>query len=132
MDVEVTFEDPKVYAKPIKIPVEATLQADTDLIEYVCNENERSRPRLIGTADDDKKLQVTVHADVLARYAGTFRFPPFVPGDKPFLVTVTPKDGVLAIEIERGPTHHRAADVADEVPGTGRGRRVHSRTRKAS
>ncbi len=44
MDVEVTFEDPKAYAKPIRIPVEATLQPDTELIEYVCNENERSRP----------------------------------------------------------------------------------------
>ena len=104
MDVEVTFEDPKAYAKPITIPVEATLQPDTDLIEYVCNENERSRPHLIGTADDDKKLQVAVAADVLARYVGTYRFPPMVPGDKPFVVMVTVKDGGLAIEIERGPT----------------------------
>ena len=104
MDVEVTFEDPKAYAKPIVIPVEATLQPDTDLIEYVCNENERSRPRLVGTADDDKKQQVTVPATVLARYVGTFRFPPMVPGDKPFDVMVTVKDGGLALEIERGPT----------------------------
>jgi hypothetical protein len=104
MDVEVTFEDPKAYAKPITIPVEATLRPDTDLIEYVCNENERSRPRLVGTADDDKKQQVNVSADVLARYAGTYRFPPFVPGDKPLHVTITPKEGVLSLEIERGPT----------------------------
>ena len=104
MDIEVTFDDPKAYAKPVKIAVEATLAPDTDLIEYVCNENERSRPHLVGTADDDKKLQVSVPAAVLARYAGTYRFPPFVPGDKPFDVTVTPKDGVLAVEIERGPT----------------------------
>lgn len=104
MDVEVTFEDPKAYAKPIRIPVEATLKPDTELIEYVCNENERSRQHLVGTADDDRKQQVTVAPDVLARYAGTFRFPPFVPGDKPFNVIITPKDGVLAVEIERGPT----------------------------
>lgn len=104
MDVVVTFEDPKAYAKPITIPVEATLKPDTELIEYVCNENERSRPHLIGTADDDKKQQVNVASEVLARYAGTYRFPPFLPGDKPFLVTIIPKDGVLAVEIERGPT----------------------------
>jgi hypothetical protein len=105
MDIEVTFEDPKAYGKPITIPVEATLQPDTELIEYVCNENERSRPHLIGTADDDRKLQVKVAPAVLARYAGTYRFPPFIPGDKPFLVMVTPKDdGVLSVEIERGPT----------------------------
>ena len=104
MDVEVTFEDPKAYAKPIRIPVEATLLADTELLEYVCNENERSRPHLVGTEDDDKKLQVAVAADVLSRYAGMFRFPPIVPGDKPFLVTVTVSGGALALEIERGPT----------------------------
>ena len=104
MDVEVTLEDPKAYARPVTVPVEATLQPDTELLEYVCNENERSRPHLVGTADDDKKLQVTVAPDLLARYAGTFQFPPMVPGDKPFVVTVTPKDGGLAISIERGPT----------------------------
>jgi len=104
MDIEVTFEDPKAYAKPAKIAVEATLQPDTDLIEYVCNENERSRPHLVGTADDDKKLQVTVDPAVLASYAGTYQFPPMVPGDPSFKVTVTPKDGTLLLGIERGPT----------------------------
>ena len=104
MDVEVTFEDPKAYAKPIKIPVEATLQPDTELIEYICAENERSRPRLVGTADDDRKLQVKVAPEILARYAGTYQFPPFIPGDKPFHVTIVPKGEVLAVEIERGPT----------------------------
>jgi hypothetical protein len=104
MDVEVTFEDPRAYAKPIRIPVEATLVPDAELIEYVCNENERSRPHLIGTADDDRKQQVQVAPAVLASYAGVYRFPPFFPGDKPIDITVAPKDGVLAVEIERGPT----------------------------
>jgi hypothetical protein len=104
MDIDVTFDDPKAYAKPVRIPVEATLAPDTDLLEYVCNENERSRPHLVGTADDDKKHQVAVAPAVLARYAGTYRFPPLEPGNPPFLVTITPKDGVLSVEIERGPT----------------------------
>jgi hypothetical protein len=104
MDVEVTFEDPKAYANPIRIPIEATLQPDTELIEYVCNENERSRGHLVGTADDDRKLQVAIAPDVLAKYVGVYKFPPFVPGDREFLVTVTAKEGTLALEIERGPT----------------------------
>ena len=104
MDLEVTLEDPKAYAKPITIPVEATLVPDTDFIEYVCNENERSRTHLVGTADDDKKLQVKVAPAILARYAGTYRFPPFMPGDKPLLVIVAPKDEGLALSIEAGPT----------------------------
>ena len=70
----------------------------------MCNENERSRPHLVGTADDDKKLQVTVDPAVLASYAGTYQFPPMVPGDPSFKVTVTPKDGTLLLGIERGPT----------------------------
>jgi hypothetical protein len=103
MDVTVTFEDEKAYGTPITIPVDATLQPDTDLLEYVCAENERSRPHLVGTADDDKKLQVAVAPDVLARYAGVYRVTP-PPPDKPLNVTITPKDGVLLLELENGPT----------------------------
>lgn len=103
MDVEVTFEDPKAYGKPVTIPVEATLQADTDLLEYVCAENERSRGHLVGTADDDKKLQVAVAPEVLARYAGAYRVT-LPPPEKPITVTVTPTDAGLILEIENGPT----------------------------
>ena len=70
----------------------------------MCAENERSRPHLVGTADDDRKLQVKLDPAVLARYAGRFRFPPFLPGDKDLFVTFTVKDDALAVEIERGPT----------------------------
>ena len=104
MTVEVTLEDPKAYAKAAKIVVDAELRPDTELIEYVCAENERSRPHMIGTADDDKKLQVTLDPAVLAKYAGVFKFPPFLPGDKDLLVTFAVTDGALAVEIERGPT----------------------------
>jgi len=84
--------------------VDATLRPDTEMIEYVCNENERSRARLVGTADDDRKLRVTVDPAVLKSYEGTYQFPPLVPGDKVFLVTVTAKDGDVLLSIERGPT----------------------------
>ena len=104
MEVEVTWEDPKAYAKPIRFAVEGTLQTDTEMIEYVCNENERSRPHLVGTADDDKKLQVEVAPAILASYAGSYQFPPLIPGDPSFKVTVTPKDNTLLLAIERGPT----------------------------
>ena len=104
MTVEITLEDAKAYAKPAKIVVEAELRPDTDLIEYVCAENERSRPHLVGTADDDRKLQIQLDAAVLAKYAGVFKFPPFLPGDKDLLVTFTATEGALAVAIERGPT----------------------------
>jgi len=104
MDVQVTWEDSKAYSKPITFPVEGTLLTDTEMLEYVCNENERSRPHLVGTADDDKKQEVTVDAAILASYAGTYQFPPLIPGDPSFKVTVTPKDNTLLLALERGPT----------------------------
>ncbi len=41
-------------------------------LEYVCNENERDRPHLIGKASDDKSVPVA--PDILAKYAGTYAF----------------------------------------------------------
>ena len=41
MDVEMTFDDPKMYTRPFTIRVPHTLMADTDIFEMVCNENEK-------------------------------------------------------------------------------------------
>jgi len=41
MDVEMTFDDPKMYTKPFTIKVPHTLMADADIFEMVCNENEK-------------------------------------------------------------------------------------------
>ncbi len=41
MDVELTFDDPKMYTKPFTVKVTQLLQADSDILEYVCAENEK-------------------------------------------------------------------------------------------
>jgi len=41
MEEQITFDDPKTFAKPFSITLKQTLQADTDLLESYCNENER-------------------------------------------------------------------------------------------
>jgi hypothetical protein len=41
-----TFEDPDAYTKPFSIRFTQTLTPDTDVFEYVCNENERDRKHL--------------------------------------------------------------------------------------
>ena len=41
LDVEMTFDDPKMYTKPFTIKVPHTLMADADIFEMVCNENEK-------------------------------------------------------------------------------------------
>jgi hypothetical protein len=43
MDVEYTFDDPKMYTRPFTVKVTHLLQADTDILENVCGENEKDR-----------------------------------------------------------------------------------------
>jgi hypothetical protein len=45
---------------------------DTEMLEYVCNENEKDSAHLVGKASDDIKGDVKVSGQVLARYAGNY------------------------------------------------------------
>src|SRR6185503_13504863 len=45
MDLELTFDDPKYYTRPFGFKTTLTLLPDTDVLEYVCTENQkRYRP----------------------------------------------------------------------------------------
>ena len=46
IDLEITFDDPKYYTRPFSIKTGLRLVPDSDLIEYVCNENERDRAHM--------------------------------------------------------------------------------------
>jgi len=46
MDVEYTFNDPKMYRRPFTVKITQELQPDTDILEYVCGENEKDRPHM--------------------------------------------------------------------------------------
>jgi hypothetical protein len=46
MDVQITVDDPKLYTKPFTIEVTEILLPDSDVLETVCNENERDRAHL--------------------------------------------------------------------------------------
>jgi hypothetical protein len=48
LDIEVTIDDPKAYTKPWTVTVHQRLMADTELIEFVCQENEKDAPHLTG------------------------------------------------------------------------------------
>ena len=101
MEIQETFSDPGVYSRPMTVTVKATLIPDTELLEYVCAENEKDRrgQRLIGTVSEEMKAikPVKVAADLLAQYVGSydFRFPenPTVPSIWP----VTMADGQLLL-----------------------------------
>jgi hypothetical protein len=74
MDIEETLEDSKVYPRPWTITILGELMADTELLEYVCAENEKDREHLVGKASDDRKKAVKVAPEVLARYVGIYDF----------------------------------------------------------
>src|SRR2546428_886914 len=42
LQIDITIEDPKAYTKPFTVRVNQRVMLDTDLIEFVCNENEKS------------------------------------------------------------------------------------------
>jgi hypothetical protein len=46
LDVAITFDDPEMYNKPFTVNITHLLQPDTDILEYVCNENEKDRLHL--------------------------------------------------------------------------------------
>ena len=48
LEVDVTLDDPKAYTRPWTVKLNQHLALDTELLEYVCLENEKDVPRLVG------------------------------------------------------------------------------------
>jgi hypothetical protein len=48
LEIAITIEDPKAYTKPWTVKFNQRLLLDTDLIEFICNENEKSDAHLVG------------------------------------------------------------------------------------
>jgi hypothetical protein len=48
LDIEVTIDDAKAYTKPWTVAVHQRIMVDTELIEFVCQENEQDAPHLTG------------------------------------------------------------------------------------
>jgi hypothetical protein len=46
MDVAVTIEDPKYYTRPFGFKTGLNLIPDSDVLEYVCAENEKDRTHM--------------------------------------------------------------------------------------
>jgi hypothetical protein len=50
MDMEITIDDPKAYTKPWTVTIAAVLKPDTELLEFVCNENEKDLQHMVPVA----------------------------------------------------------------------------------
>jgi hypothetical protein len=109
LDLEVTLQDPVVYARPWTVAVKAELAPDTELIEYVCNERGFDLKHLVGKASDDAKSEVKVAPGTLAKYAGRYVEQPPLWRIVPRVVEITFDDGVLYGDLDgRGKTRQFA------------------------
>jgi hypothetical protein len=48
METEITVDDPKAYTKPWTVKITHRIMLNTELIEFVCNENERDAQHFTG------------------------------------------------------------------------------------
>jgi hypothetical protein len=48
LEIDVTIDDPGTYTKPFSVRYTQTLVPDTDVLEYICNENEKDRVHVTG------------------------------------------------------------------------------------
>jgi hypothetical protein len=101
MDIEVTFEDRAVYARPFTVALRAELRADTELLESVCNEGaDKSLEHWVGKASDAKPSDVRIAAETLAKYTGTFvEQDLWGPGPHPRTIQITASGDALFAEL---------------------------------
>lgn len=105
LELERTLVDPKALAQPLVIPMKFEFDADTDMLEYVCAENERDRSHLVGKASDDKTAAVKVAPEVLTRYVGVYELTvPERPHD-PIALDVSMQGNDLALSMSGGPKY---------------------------
>jgi hypothetical protein len=70
-----------LYTAPWKATIGAEFAPDTELLEYVCNENKTFHDHWVGTRSDAKRSEIAIPADKLAKYAGEYtERPPFWQG----------------------------------------------------
>jgi hypothetical protein len=47
LEIDVTVDDPKTYTKPFTVRINQQVMPDADLIEFICNENQQFRRRIV-------------------------------------------------------------------------------------
>jgi hypothetical protein len=95
--VDATYSDPGAYERPWTVRTAMQYVADTDLLEYVCAENEKDSVHLVGTKSDDTEKAVKLAPDILSKYVGTYEWQsPRGPVD----IKVALEDGELALSFQ--------------------------------
>jgi hypothetical protein len=48
LEIQATVDDPKAYTKPFTVKQTLHLLADSEILENICNENEKDATHLVG------------------------------------------------------------------------------------
>jgi hypothetical protein len=70
MQFQITFVDPETLTKPLTFSLAVNYAPDTDMLENVCNESERTKVHMVATAN----ASAQVSPAVLEKYAGKYEF----------------------------------------------------------
>jgi hypothetical protein len=106
LDVDITLSDPGAYVKPWTVSVRAELAPDTEMIEWVCNENHHGVEHWVGKASDQTKNAARVPPAILSKYIGVYDEQPklwrLVPRVVEISVSEDSKDKIFANMDGRG------------------------------
>ncbi len=69
MELQITLDDPGAFVKPWTVTMNLELAPDTEILEYVCNENEKDRSHV---RTNSGISAVKVEPARLEKYAGTY------------------------------------------------------------
>jgi hypothetical protein len=100
LEIEVTLSDQAAYARPWTVAVRAELAADTEMIEFVCNETSHGLEHWVGKASDERKSEVRVAPEILAKYIGTYEEQRPLWRSVPRVVEITLSSGRLFAEMD--------------------------------
>jgi hypothetical protein len=100
LELEVTFSDPRAYNRNWTVAVRAELAPDTEMIEWVCNESDHHVERWIGRASDERKGEVQVAPEILAKYVGTYVEQPPLWRNVPRVVEIAISNGKVVANMD--------------------------------
>ncbi len=102
LEIERTLQDPKALSQPLVIPIKVEFNPDTEMLEYVCAENERDRDHLVGKAADDKSKEVSVSPQILKQYAGIYELRVPAHPEDPLMIDISLEDSHLMASLSGG------------------------------
>jgi hypothetical protein len=69
MQFQITFDDPETLTKPLSLSLPVNYRADTDMLESVCNENNRDKAHMVSA-----NAGIQVSSNVLEKYTGRYAY----------------------------------------------------------